>query len=249
MVFILAQPFLTTIGLPIGSPSAAGGASLVAAWKEFLFQQRMDANVRPVFSSTVLILRWMDDVAHAYPDNITEPVRNALRELQTRNFYGDKLSLLPQETTECFGFRFTCNPDIIQLRSRANFVRDPSLRINQTVWPPTGVFHGPPQFRSLEMYRTITSGHIARTLDTLLNQKALAPFKILHMLCRLRANGFPLRAIRGAVTRMRPTIRCDMSACYDMMKWSDSTNAQWLEILDMVEIHCRECDALLVRPH
>ena len=87
---VLRKPKPSRAGFNIGSPIAAGAASLFAFVCEALFLDPLPTYVQNTLRKSPLLLRWMDDLLHMWRRGDERGVvYKALQISQNKNFYGN----------------------------------------------------------------------------------------------------------------------------------------------------------------
>ena len=121
----------SVVGFSIGGPASAGGSTFYAAMKEFLFLSRLPPPILRELQTRTLCVRWLDDVLHAYPLNLSPGALRAMRRLQHRRFYGGTLELLPdKDVRAAFGFWVQARRGILLIRERLTFTYSKNAQNN-----------------------------------------------------------------------------------------------------------------------
>lgn len=91
-------------GFSIGGQASAGGSTFYAGMREFTYLSRLPQHISHEINNRTLLVRWLDDLLHVYPTNLSAGAMRALRRMQRLRFYGGTLELLESSPTVAFGF-------------------------------------------------------------------------------------------------------------------------------------------------
>lgn len=104
LVYVLTIAKTAILGALIGSPIAAGVASLVVANREMESDKKMSDNIRREIQAKMLRKQWLDDPLHIRRGRLSDRAMKVVKETQKERFYGKTLRLLNAGNKEAFGF-------------------------------------------------------------------------------------------------------------------------------------------------
>ena len=122
LVGLLRRPCRSVHGLEIGSPLSAGGAGLVASFREFRLWNLQTSNIHWEMWRRMLVARWADDLWVLVKMPVSAGVRLLLQSFLAERFYGHRLMLVRSRTAEAFGFGGAQQDGLVALRPILKFV-------------------------------------------------------------------------------------------------------------------------------
>jgi len=248
MTFVLRVAARGEVGLPIGSPLAAGGASLGAAHKEEMRLRREHPYVVSRFKQQVFLKRWMDDVLRVFPLKLDPLVAVLLRDFRHPFFYGSTLKLVAQRTNEAFGFRFASNANgTLEVRNRAPYLLCDIDEVDRMWRRRMSTVHGGEQFRSQRVEASIASGYIARYLDTTNSGQTMMMRGLVRLLLELQRAGTSERHLKSALRKANPTTAGARVSALRPLKWALCRREAWMMAFDKAEALRRKLESLKLR--
>lgn len=242
---VLGKPFQSPGGLNIGSPIAAGGASLVVAWREYALWCSLDNWIQQEFMSKVFVRRWMDDLLLIHHLTLSPQLRLVILKLTAPYFYGPTLLLKQSTGSESFGFRLSVsNGGTIAVRpilklSVAAEAYSPSSTIRRAT------IHGGHQFRGPAVEFAVAVGHYIRYLDMTNMPRFHVISGLLRLSIALLDAGFATKTIKRAMKRAKAVAGCDLQPVELALRWSPSDLQKWRAVYDRQEA-ARHLHMLLV---
>lgn len=162
---IFTDPFAPVRGLLIGSPAAAGGASLVAAVRETLELNATSFLTRRLFLEYALCRRWMDDLICILRVNAPLEVVRFVQQITRKDFYGKNLVLKRVRTNVGFGFVHTTVGGKVRVRQQLKFQHAEADNEVHAMWGSRSSMTGGPQHRAVHQDRAVVVGYFLRWMD------------------------------------------------------------------------------------
>lgn len=169
LVYALNIPYTNLKGALIGSPIAAGIASLVVTHREEVKKRTMKKEVFQELQQRVLRRRWLDDAVQVQRGELTEEAKKELECTQGETFYGPSLRLLPVKGSEAFGFLLDSDSTgRVRVQQKCSYVHkkeefkkcfDAGLHLHVGL-------NGGVQYRGVAVEQGVVLGHFIRILDT-----------------------------------------------------------------------------------
>ena len=78
-------------GFSIGGQASAGGSTFYAGMKEHTFLASLPQQIAHELLTKTLMVRWLDDLLHVYPRDLSRAASRAIDRMQRRDFYGGTL--------------------------------------------------------------------------------------------------------------------------------------------------------------
>ena len=91
------------------------------------------------------MVRWLDDLLHVWPSDLSRPALRALRRMQARGFYGGTLELLEASSSVAFGFWVQTRNGKLWVREKFTYTRPtthntPQVQLAWPLLPPAWQF-------------------------------------------------------------------------------------------------------------
>ena len=122
-------------GFSIGGQASAGGSTFYAGMKEYTYLASLPPHVAHEILTKTLMVRWLDDLLHIYPRDLSRPASRAVDRMQRTDFYGGTLELLRTSSNVAFGFWVQARHGRLLVRERFTYTRD----VENTACPGTSV--------------------------------------------------------------------------------------------------------------
>jgi len=257
---VLGSVKRSATGLPIGSPISAGGATLVASWREHLVWTLQSHDLRQEFHAKVFLFRWLDDVLIVASQDLSPGLRCLVRTLTSPYFYGRRLLLKPTNSSEAFGFRVSVKHGLLELRPVLRFALTGERRAAQGasrtehggLCPTPGLFShgmvamtGGQQYRGTNVDYAVAIGHCVRLLDTTNAGEVEVLAFVFRTLCELRRVGIHVRVLKRAVSRVQRASLCRLRVLRTPLTWPRLESEGWCRAYDRMYLQtCRTDDAL-----
>ena len=111
-------------GFSIGGQASAGGHTFYAAMKEHTFLASLPPYVAQEVLTKALMVRWLDDLLHVYPRDLSRQANRAVHHIQRTNFYGGALELLRTSSSVAFGFWVQARHGKLLVRERFTYTQE-----------------------------------------------------------------------------------------------------------------------------
>ena len=233
IINVLGVPMKSIVGFSIGGQASAGASTFYAAMREFLFLSRLPPPVLRELQTRTLCVRWLDDVLHAYPTDLSPGALRAMRQLQHRRFYGGTLELLyDKDVRAAFGFWVQARRGVLLIRERLTFTHTKSALLGNTgdVWPLL-----PPewQFGSRKTSYNIALGRLTRHLDTTNADQSDVLSGLKRILSELRSVGYSSGMLNRAVKQLTRTATVDLDPLKKFNEGDSNLVKQWSSTYDL----------------
>ena len=217
----------STVGFSIGGQASAGGSTFNAATKEFLFLSRLLPPVLHELQTRTLCVRWLDDVMHAYPGNLSPGAMRALRRLQHKRFYGGTLELLEDQAANvAFGFWVQARSGVLLIRERFTFthVQNGEAHSRADMWPLL-----PPvwQFGAQKTSNNTALGRLTRHLDTTNGAEPDVVNGLKRILSELSSVGYSKVMISKVVKQLSRTATLDLDPVLKFTEVGSNSMNSW----------------------
>ena len=195
---------------------------------EYMYLNRLPPPVMQEILNRTLIVRWLDDVLHVYPKNLSHLAKRAIRRLQSRNFYGGTLELIEDlKASVAFGFWVQQRHGRVLIREKLTFLRDdPSPEeIQEHVWALVAPDW---QFGAKKTSYNIMYGRLTRHLDTTNGAEEDVIAGLCRIISELSYVGYELSLIQKAVKQvsltatlnLNPVLKFALVPSQQMRSWS-----------------------------
>ena len=240
VLMVLGRPMVALIGLLIGSPVAAGGAALCAAWREELALKQEAAHVRLEIGRGAFIRRWLDDLWVLYSSTLSEEALLFLKMLMSTNFYGGALLLQRVRDPEAFGFsvQITKAKGVV-VRSRMSFIQEKRNKPGPGWRSVRGSFHGGPQFRSTRTEAAVLAGHFARYADMSSENAVDFQLGVTRLIVELAGTGVEPKTLSSAVKKFTGQDKASLRKMRLAAFWTENRRRAFASYYDEAEARTR----------
>lgn len=241
-IMVLGVPRRPTKGMCIGSPVAAGGAAICAAFKETLALRCETADVQKELRLRTFVRRWLDDLWVVWEKVLSKAARDFLRRLQGEYFYGPTLALKRVLEAEPFGFVVFAEEGKhnLTVRSRMAFIQEGMNKPGPGWGERRSVLHGGGQFRSDRQEKAAITGHLARYLDMSSEEEAGLVLGAVRLVAELIRVGTPRKAVESAVKKMAFRDQPELKTVLPAVHWKEEMCERFAEGFDRWEAARRE---------
>lgn len=239
IVYALQTPCASMQGALIGSPIAAGAASLVVAHREHMKRKLMKKRIFDKIARCVMQKRWLDDSIQIQKRKVSKAAEEELNLMKSMHFYGPPLRLLPVPGREAFGFLVDWDQrGVIRVRPKWSFVHKKSeflSEMNGGVPLKIGL-NGGIQYRSQSMERGVAVGHFVRILDMANTHKVEVGEMLARMAIELWKNGASCRTVRYAIGKAERQAGVKWDLARSMLVGTKEKALEWAAHYDAREV-------------
>lgn len=238
LVYALNIPYTNLKGALIGSPIAAGVASLVVAHREEVKKRTMKKEVFQELQKAVLRRRWLDDAVQVQRGELSAAAKLELECTQGVSFYGPSLRLLPVEGNEAFGFLLDSDSGgTVRVQQKCSYVHkrkefmkcfDAGLHLHVGL-------NGGVQYRGVAVEQGVTLGHFIRILDTTNMPGEDLERVLMRLGAELILAGTNRRIVMRAARKVVRLSEHKWPGLMAVMAWSSDRLVEWAAAYDEQE--------------
>lgn len=239
IVYALQIPCTSLQGALIGSPIAAGAASLVVAHREHIKQKLMKKRIFNELAKCVLKRCWLDDAIQIRKKKLSREAEQELETMRSLHFYGPSLRLLPVPGREAFGFLVDWDVvGVIRVRPKWSFVHKHAefLATKDGGVPLKIGLNGGVQYRSSSMERGVTVGHFVRVLDMTNAHGDELECMLARLAVELRRIGTSCKIVRYAIEKAERHAGTKWNKARLMLLLSQERAYAWAQEYDAQEV-------------
>ena len=218
-------------GFSIGGQASAGGSTFYAGMKEQTFLASLPQHIAHELLTKTLMVRWLDDLLHVYPRDLTRAASRAIDRMQRRDFYGGTLELLRTSSTVAFGFWVQARHGRLLVRERFTYTRDieESACASSSVWPLV-----PPvwQFGVMSTNYNTMIGRYIRHLDTTNGMERDVLWGLRRISAELIQADFPVELMNKAIKQISLNANLDLKPILDFHQLPKYEISLWAHTYD-----------------
>lgn len=250
MLLVHGVPFKMKVGVPIGSPIAAGVASLIVADKEDQYDAVLTREDRATLRRQSLRLRWLDDLLICISPTLPPHLKNHIVGAAHVHFYGETLTLARVCGREAFGFLLE-EDDVGRLRARQRWqwlhkkmeqeaqkatakMRGEETTDNGAVKMASGL-PGGPQFRSRKVECSVAMGMAMRAMESTNQTSAEMQSSLIRLLEELKELSFGKSTLDQVVTSLTARVNFSLRAVRLTRDWPAKEKKEFCRMFDRVE--------------
>ena len=177
------------------------------------------------------MVRWLDDLLHIYPRDLSRPASRAVDRMQRTDFYGGTLELLRPSSNVAFGFWVQARHGRLLVRERFTYTRDVenTACLGASVWPLV-----PPVWQLVVMstnYNTMI-GRYVRHLDTTNGMERDVLWGMRRISAELIQAGFPVSLMDKAIKQISLNANLDLQPIRKFHQLPTSEISKWANTYD-----------------
>ena len=167
---------------------------------ELPWQNRREASRR------WLSIRCMDDAVHAIDENLSGPLRAAVRKLTRKRAYGRGLSLVLTEGKEAFGFRWRVRDGTVEVEQELKWISD-----FKKLWGlrrPEN-FYKAGQMDTDRRQRGVLLGYILRIADCTNVNATVIKMRLRRLMLEMICHGHKKKVVQSVLREAREQLLCE----------------------------------------
>ena len=173
------------------------------------------------------VVRWLDDVMHAYPGNLSPGAMRALRRLQHKRFYGGTLELLEDQAANvAFGFWVQARSGVLLIREHFTITHVQNGETHDTadMWPLLAPVW---QFGAQKTSYNTALGRLTRHLDTTNGAELDVVNGLKRILSELSSVGYSKVMMSKVVKQLSRTATLDLDPVLKFIEVDFNSMNSW----------------------